>query len=331
MSGNFDQIRATFDRPSSIRRSPGGEMSFVEAEIATQAECWVRAAALARTSSEILPKTGERVAVIGCGTSLFMAQAYAVLRERTGNGETDAFAASEMPTGRRYDRVLALSRSGSTTEVLQALAQLPSMTPTVAISADPQSPIVRLAGRTIVLDFADERSIVQTRFATSALLLLRAHLAEDVGPAIADAARAIEEPLPSGAADHTQFTFLGQGWTIGLAQEAALKMREAAGAWSEAYPAMEFRHGPISVAGPKTLVWIFGPPPDGLADEIREIGATVVESVGDPLAELIRAQRLAVELAVTRGLDPDRPAHLTRAVILAPAADVVTSVATRPT
>ena len=36
----------------------------------------------------------------------------------------------------------------------------------------------------------------------------------------------------------------------------------------------------------------------------------------DPLAELIRIQRLAVALAERRGLDPDRPAHLERAVVL---------------
>lgn len=296
-------------------------MSFVEAEIATQADCWAAAAEVARTSSGVLPADGERVAVIGCGTSLFMAQAYAVLRERSGHGETDAFAASEMPLARRYQRVVALSRSGTTTEVLKTLAQLPSGTPTVAVTADPRSPIVDLARETVVLDFADERSIVQTRFASSAMLMLRAHLGEDIEPVIVDGRHAIHEPLPGGAIDHGQFTFLGQGWTVGLAQEAALKMREAAGAWSEAYPAMEFRHGPISVAGPNTLVWLFGPSPAGLLRDIRDTGATLVESSRDPLAELILAQRLAVALAVRRGLDPDHPPHLTRSVILQPAAE----------
>ena len=44
---------------------------------------------------------------------------------QAGQGETDAFAASEMPLGRRYDRVLVLSRSGTTTEILQLLDRLP--------------------------------------------------------------------------------------------------------------------------------------------------------------------------------------------------------------
>ena len=65
-----------------------------------------------------------------------------------------------------------------------------------------------------------------------------------------------------------QFTFLGRGWTCGLAQEAALKMREAAGAWTEAYPAMEYRHGPISIAGPGRVTWMFGDVPEGLRGEL---------------------------------------------------------------
>ena len=72
----------------------------------------------------LLPAPGERVAVAGCGTSWFMAQSYAAAREEAGQGETDAFAASEMPPGRRYDRVLVLSRSGTTTEILQLLDRL---------------------------------------------------------------------------------------------------------------------------------------------------------------------------------------------------------------
>ena len=80
---------------------------------------------------------------------------------------------------------------------------------------------------------------------------------------------------------------------------------------------MEYRHGPISLAGPRTAVWLIGEQPDGLADEVRETGATVVESDLDPLAQLVQAQRAAVALAAARGLDPDQPRHLTRSVVLA--------------
>ncbi|MFF9189245.1 SIS domain-containing protein [Streptomyces rochei] len=293
-------------------------MTYVEDELTSQPECWTRAAAEAARHMPALPAAGERVAIVGCGTSYFMAQSAAALREEAGQGETDAFAASEFPRGRAYDRVVALTRSGTTTEVLELLAGLKGRTRTVALTADPRTPVMSAADDVVVLDFADERSVVQTRFATTALTLLRAHLGLHTDAVVADARAALAAELPEGLVGSTQFTFLGRGWTVGLANEAGLKMREASLSWTEAYPAMEYRHGPISISTAGTATWMFGEAPDGLADQVRETGARWVPGDLDPLAELVRAQRLAVAVAAARGLDPDRPRHLTRSVILAP-------------
>jgi fructoselysine-6-P-deglycase FrlB-like protein len=287
-------------------------MSHVEVEIADQPLCW-RRALHARPAG--LPEAGERVAVVGCGTSLYIAQAYAALREDAGLGETDAFAASGFPAARRYDRVLAITRSGTTTEVLDALARTGD-TPTVALTGDLDTPISAVADTVVDLSFADERSVVQTRFATTALVLLRASLGPLPPDLLRQAEYAVAAWLPDELLNAEQFTFLGSGWTTGLAHEAALKLREASGAWTESYAAMEYRHGPISVSGPGRVVWFFGEPPAGLADEVGATGAYVRVSPGDPLADLIRAQRLAVALAERRGLDPDRPRNLTRSIVL---------------
>ena len=287
----------------------------VEIELADQPGCWERAAEAAGRAAG-LPEPGERVAVVGCGTSWFMAQAYAGLREGRGLGETDAFTASELPAARGYDRVLALSRSGTTTEVLDLLERV--RTPATVVTGVADSPAAALADVAVVLDFADERSVVQTRFATAALALLRAHLGEDLGPAIADARTAVEAPLPAGVADREQFTFLGAGWTNGLAAEAALKLREASLAWSESYPAMDYRHGPIAITDERSAVWMFGTAPEGLAAQVESAGGLWVQQDIDPLASLVYAQRLALALAARRGLDPDRPRNLTRSVILRP-------------
>jgi len=293
----------------------GGDGS-IEAEVASQPECWLRAAGLAAEVAGILPARCERVAVAGCGTSWFIAQSYAAAREAAGHGETDAFAASEFPAGRRYDRILALSRSGTTTEILDLLARAGRTAPTVAITAYRGSPVAAAADAVVALDFADERSVVQTRFATSELALLRAHLGEDLAPVAGAARRVLAAPLPAQMIEARQFTFLGTGWTCGLASEAALKLREAAGLWTEAYPAMEYRHGPIAVTGPGSVVWLFGPPPDGLAREIAATGGLVWQSEEEPMAELVRVHRLAAVAARARGLDPDRPRNLSRSVIL---------------
>ncbi|SMQ14386.1 hypothetical protein SAMN06272771_0682 [Streptomyces sp. Ag82_O1-12] len=293
-------------------------MTHVEDELTSQPECWARAASEAPRFVEVLPAPRERVAIVGCGTSYFMARAAAALREGAGQGETDAFAASEFPHGRGYDRVVALTRSGTTTEVLDLLDRLKGGTPTTAITADPDTPVKAAADALAVLDFADERSVVQTRFATTALTLLRAHLGLHPDTAVTDARTALAEPLPEGIVECGQFTFLGRGWTVGLADEAGLKMREAALAWAESYPAMEYRHGPISVSTAGTATWMLGDAPDGLAEQVRGTGALWIAGVLDPLAELVRVHRLAVALAASRGLDPDTPRHLTRSVILEP-------------
>jgi glutamine---fructose-6-phosphate transaminase (isomerizing) len=76
---------------------------------------------------------------------------------------------------------------------------------------------------------------------------------------------------------------------------AALKLREASQSWAESNPAMEFRHGPISVVDDRSAVWIFGSAPG---------------------FHLTSAQRLAVAIAERKGLDPDAPRHLARSIIL---------------
>jgi fructoselysine-6-P-deglycase FrlB-like protein len=288
----------------------------VDREIRRQPQAWTAALGLLPDLADKLPQAGERVAVIGCGTSWFMAAAYGSLRELGGHGETDVFAASQFPTARRYDRVLAISRSGTTTEVLQAIQATGS--PVVAITAVPDSVVAEAAADSIVLDFADEKSVVQTVFATTALMLLRGSLGESLDHVIAQAVDVLEAdpPYPVELDRADQVTFIGQDWAYGIAQEAALKMREAAQLWTEAYPQMEYRHGPISIAQPGRAVWVFGRPVPGLAADIAATGATLVNGDLDPVADLVRAQLLAVRRARSRQLDPDRPRNLTRSVVL---------------
>ncbi|NJC20983.1 fructoselysine-6-P-deglycase FrlB-like protein [Arthrobacter pigmenti] len=293
---------------------PGAHM---EAELLSQPDVWKTAA---RQSAEenLLPADGARIAVIGCGTSWFMAQAYAVAREAAGKGVTDAFAASEAPdlAVRGYDAIVVITRSGTTTEVLHLLDKYRGAIPSVAMIGDVTSPINGLADRVIGLPYADEQSVVQTRFATSALVYLLASLGEDIDRAIVDAQAVLAEETSSDLLNAEQFSFLGTGWTVGLAHEAGLKMREAVQGWTESYPAMEYRHGPISIASPGRVVWLFGAAVDGLAADVVATGAQFISSARHPLAELARVHKVTLDRALARGLDPDRPRNLTRSVIL---------------
>ncbi|UKA60072.1 SIS domain-containing protein [Arthrobacter sp. FW306-2-2C-D06B] len=299
--------------------------AFMEEELVSQPEVWKRAIGQCELEQakewHLLPADGERIAVVGCGTSWFMAQSYAAAREAAGKGVTDAFAASEAflnhnSAGRDYDAVIAITRSGTTTEVLELLEALRGKVRTIAVIGDVNSPITTLADAVIGLPYADEKSVVQTRFATTALVYLLTSLGIELGSAIEDARTAVTEAVSQELLDAEQFTFLGTGWTVGLAHEAGLKMREAVQGWTESYPAMEYRHGPISIAAPGRVTWIFGPQPEGLDADMGRTGALYVNTGKHPLAELARVHKVTLERARVRGLNPDLPRNLTRSVVL---------------
>jgi len=292
------------------------DASITSAEILSQPELWLKAMAGDVGSVNLLAAPGERVLAIGCGTSAFVAQAYALLRESTGHGETDWAYASEAPMERAYDRIVAITRSGTTTEVLDALSRAPRGARRIGVTGVAGEPVDDLIDDRILLDYADERSVVQTRFPTTLLTLMRHSLGVGAAESVSDARHVLAEPLPFNVSDFDHFVFLGTQWRVPLAHEAALKVREAAQAWSESYPAMDYRHGPIAVATDRSLVYFFGEAPDGLVEAVQATGATVVVDQRDPLAQLVRAQLLAVELAEVKGLNPDTPRALTRSVVL---------------
>lgn len=290
-------------------------MNVTSVEIASQPDVWRKAWELREEAARVLARPGERMLVIGCGTSAFVAESFALLREEAGLGETDAAYASEPRPWRPYDVVVSITRSGTTTEIIEAMNAVPAGVRKVVITGVADSPCAQLADDVLLLDFADEKSVVQTRFPTTLLFLARAAFGEDVSglPDLAAAALADPPRLPD---DFDHVVYLGRGWAYGLAQEAALKIREAAQAWAESYPLLDYRHGPLAVAHEGSLVWFLGTRNDGLAREIEATGAIVVQGTNDPLIELALAQQLAVRTAVQRGLDPDSPRHLTRSIVL---------------
>lgn len=292
--------------------------TYLETEIATQPDDWRRAAEWAREYAGVLPARGERVAVIGCGTSLYMARAYATLRESRGDGITDAWPASEARLARGYDRIIAITRSGTTTEVLEALDGYVGGAPITVICASAGTPALDL-GQSVLLADVDEQSVVQSRFATTALALLRSGLGEDLAAVSAQAEKVLAEPAtPPALRDAEQFTFVGMGMAVGIADECALKLRESCQAWTEAYPATEYRHGPISIAAPGRIVWALGPLVPRFADDVAVTGAHLEHRDADPMAELVRVQRLCVDRSAAAGLDADHPRNLTRSIILQP-------------
>jgi glucosamine--fructose-6-phosphate aminotransferase (isomerizing) len=143
----------------------------------------------------------------------------------------------------------------------------------------------------------------------------------------------------------TDFVFLEQGAHYWLAQEAALKMTEMSSSYAQAYHTLEFRHGPKSIASKETLITFFlsdaaEEEESLLVGELKKLGAATFVVVNrakpesrrdaDMLIELgldepeysrlaltaIPAHLLGLAVRLRKGLNPDVPRHLTRAVVL---------------
>lgn len=287
-------------------------------EIASQPEVWREAIRRVRDGVIQLPAVGQSVLALGCGTSYYVGQAYAQLREAAGHGISDALVANDLPSRiRPYDNVVAISRSGTSSELIDAVRRVKSEQPdahvTVLLGAQ-DTPLAKLADTVVDLSFADERSVVQTRFPSTQLVMVRASLGDETVDALPGLAQqALDAPVPTG--DFAQVVFLSQGWGTPVATEAALKVREASGAWVESYPVPEYRHGPVAACRPGSLVWGFDELPADIVDMVVAAGGTVEHGAGEPLVELVRAHRLAVDLATRAGRDADAPLLLSRSVI----------------
>jgi glucosamine--fructose-6-phosphate aminotransferase (isomerizing) len=157
-------------------------------------------------------------------------------------------------------------------------------------------------------------------------------LPDAVGELLADGEPARAAASAVGAAQG--LVVIARGLLLGAALEAALKVKEMTGVLAEGASAADFLHGPIAVVhrGLPVLTLAAGGPtaPDvaEFAAAARERGGRVLTISPDPGAELpipasigdglaaipaiVRAQQLARELSLLRGIDPDAPFGLSK-------------------
>lgn len=293
-------------------------------EIRNQPRLWSKSIELASARlEEVRPYLQGPIALVGAGTSYYVGLAVAAYMEELAGISARAVPAS-VYTPREYESVILISRSGTTTELLEAArAARGAGVASLGITCEADSPLGLLSDHTVVLDYVKEQSIVQTGSATSAMVLLRAMLDRIYGGGqevnlVEQVKAALEDPIAAPQElDH--LVVLGSGWRYGIACEAALKAQEMAQMWTERYVPLEYRHGPISCAAPQTLVFILDGESAGmgeLAADIENTGAVACLAEYDPMVELVRLQSLALHVAQQRGLNPDRPRHLNRSIIL---------------
>lgn len=291
-------------------------------EVLSQPQAWRRTlaafAAVKAPLEDFLNRADfDQALVIGCGSSYYLAQSAAATLASHAGIPARAFPSSELwlfpgtaMIGRKL--LLAVSRSGATTETLRALERFreSSSEPVLAVTCYPESPLARQADFALVARDAKEQSIAQTRSFTSMLLLtqaLTATLARDEGmlerlgrlPEALDdlVARLGDLPQQLGADKSIErIFFLGGGPLYGLANEAMLKTKEISLSHAEAYHPLEFRHGPMSMVNERTLVVGFLSD-TGLAEELR-----VLKEMGSLGA---RTLALAEDDSVLSGWRPD--------------------------
>ncbi|MEK0312716.1 SIS domain-containing protein [Cohnella sp. 56] len=213
---------------------------------------------------------------IGCGSSYCLCESAALSVRLRAGMTAQAFAGGDMLlNGERYRSALtgtllvAPSRSGSTTEIVEAVRQLrcAGHVPLLAISCVAGSPLSAEADLALELPWAFDASVCQTRTVINlyaANLLIAAFLGGDealvasIDAAIGDgeAFMARTEPRIRQAAgfDWTQTVVLADGELKGLASEGAIALTEIAAVQAQSYHLLDVRHGPMVVVGPDTLV-----------------------------------------------------------------------------
>ena len=243
---------------------------------------------------------------------------------------------------------IAISQSGRSPDLLATVkAQQAAGAYVVAFVNDETSPLAELADTCIGLRAGPERSVAATKSYIASLAGLAALVAEWAGdtelaaavaslPDLLERASALDWHAGVGALlDATNLFVIGRGYAFGVAQEAALKLKETCGLHAEAFSAAEVRHGPMAIVGPGFPVIAFATS-DAAGDSVREAaaefaargahlcladangnGAGSLPSIAahpaiEPILMIQSFYHMANALALARGHDPDRPHYLSK-------------------
>jgi glutamine---fructose-6-phosphate transaminase (isomerizing) len=294
-----------------------------------------------------VPRVAARVIVItGCGTSYYLAQTLACVFNAQGQ---TAIAVPGAEWARRPDSYLAdmsdilvvgLSRSGTTTETVQALTTSRARGwRTLAISCEPGSTILLAADQAVCLP-TDAREGIVMSVSASLMLLGGLRMAGVVLPdglvaAASGALATMDRHVPALLPGRSHFVYLGAGVHYGIATEGCLKLQEMSLSYSQAFHPMEYRHGPISLIDARSLVVMLyaqdtAAEEAALVRDLQSKGATVI-GMGGPgdltidlglsgaaaaLACLPALQLLGEKVAVSKNINSETPRHLTKVVVL---------------
>jgi len=241
---------------------------------------------------------------------------------------------------------IAISQSGKSPDLLSATRNArEGGALTVALCNSPDSPLMKLVDVAVPLHAGPETSVAATKSYIASLSCIAQLLANWTGDRkllaalpqlpelLARAWKCDWHPAVETLRDAVNLFVVARGYGLGVAQEAALKLKETCGLHAEAFSSAEVKHGPMALVRTGFPVLMFTQRDDTragiteLAAEFASRGARVLlagaEAAGavslpavsanpviEPLLAIQSFYAMANALALARGLDPDRPPHL---------------------
>ncbi len=240
-----------------------------------------------------------RVAAIGCGTSFHAAQ--------TSGWGIDALEAVLRPPD--ADVLVLVSHEGETPLTLEAARAFPG--PKWLVTGKPEGPIAALCDEVVVATPELEASYCHTASYTCAVAALAALRGEDVSWLPDAVAGALAAPALPGS-EHERFHVVGAGRDWPPAPEAALKLREGVHVPTEAFTTEELLHGHLAAIDERVRCFVLdgeGRAATRAADAVRALEAlgcdVTLVPTRHPVVDIVAFQRLTLDLAAARGVDPD--------------------------
>ncbi|MFP3317455.1 MAG: glutamine--fructose-6-phosphate transaminase (isomerizing) [Candidatus Nanopusillus sp.] len=326
-------LKEIHESPKAVRDTVSGLLSDLEL--------------IEKVAEEI--RNAERVIVVGAGTSYHAGLYFSLLLNRIGVNSIPLIASEYYNIkGKKGDFVIAISQSGETIDVLQAIRKLKGEGGRIAsITNVIESAIARESEYKIYMRAGPEIGVAATKTFTTQLvslliiysILTKENLKkfekadEEVYNALSleSYAKKIGKELSKAR----NIYYLGRGLSLPLAMEGALKVKEVAYVHAEAYPAGESKHGPIALVE-KGFPVVFindGEMPELLKNNVMEMkarGAKVyvvstnkrvgegdevyIESRIPPLSIAPIIQLIAYYASISNGIDPDKPRNLAKTV-----------------
>ncbi len=330
-------------------------------EIKSQTTAWQNAIEITTSQADSIKKlttSYSQVIFVGCGSTYYLSLAGAALFQTLTGKTSRAVPGGELLLNpsivlddhSRY-LLIAVSRSGTTSETLKAVENfLQQKRGDVIVVSNYDSALTKLGGISLIIPEGQEESVAQTRSFASmyvavttlcAIAAGRNDLLESLSglPAIGLRLMNTYEATAKELGENLlidRFYFLGSGIFYGLACEVNLKMKEMTLTHSEPFTFLEFRHGPMSMAGENSVVvgMLSGKNfkhEQMVLTEMKAKGARILalsDLQGDILFDshipeevsgvlyLPVLQLMAFYRSLEKGLNPDKPKNLTAVVKL---------------